>query len=67
MVDDYCTKAMCATHPAHVDAVRLLDESDSDYEVEVAAFSAPHLSRNNGRGGHFQRMTGGGHRLPPIM
>ena len=63
MMDDYCAKAMCATHPA----VRLLEESDSDYEVEVAAFGASRLSRNNGRGGHFQHMAGGGHRPQPIM
>ena len=54
VVDDYCTKVLHATHPVPVEAVRLLDESDSDYEVEVAAFGTPRLSHNNGRGGHFQ-------------
>ena len=66
MVDDNCAKAMRATHPAPVEAVRLLDDSDSDYEVEVAAFSVPRLSRDKGRGGNFQHMTGGGHHPPPI-
>ena len=35
-------------------------------EVEVAAFGALRLSCSSGRGGHFQRMPGGGHRPPPI-
>ena len=34
VVDDYCAKALRVTHPASVEAVRLLEESDSDYEVE---------------------------------
>ena len=47
VVDDYCAKAIRTTHPAPVEAVRLLEESDSDYEVEIAAFHAPRLSCNN--------------------
>ena len=66
VVDDYCAKALCAAYPAPVEDVLWLEESDSDYEVEVAAFGAPRLSRGNVRGGHFQRMTGGGHRPPAI-
>ena len=66
VVDDYCAKALRATHPAPVKAVQLLEELDSDYEVEVAAFGAPPLPCGNVRGGHFQRMTGGGHHPPPI-
>ena len=67
VVDNYCAKALRMTHPAPVEAVRLLEESDSDYEVQVAAFGAPRLSHSNGRGGYFQHMSGGGHRPPPIM
>ena len=51
VVDEYCMKAMRATHTAPVEAVQLLEELDSDYEVEVAAFSAPRLYHNTGRGG----------------
>ena len=48
-----------------MEAVQLLEESDSDYEVEVVAFGLPQLSHNSARGGHFQQMPGGGHRPPP--
>ena len=46
--------AMC---PAPLEAVQLLEELDSDYEVEVVAFTVPHGLRSVGSDSNFQRKS----------
>ena len=59
MVDDYCVKALRALRPAPVEPIQPLEESDSDCQVKMVAFTAPQEPRLVGEGGNFQRKSGG--------